>query len=239
VRTSERRQLKQDRFAQTTGEIISEAVAHSRSVIITAILAAIVLALALGSGWYWNYRNQQANLALGKAMDSYNAPLRPPDTPAPEDTTTPSFTSALERARSAHQQFQQIAAQYGFTKSGQAARYMAALTAIDMGDSKAGEGELKQVADSRNHDIASLAKLALAGVYSNSNRFKEALPLYQYLVSHPTDSVSKEMAELELASLYVASNQSGDATKLYNQLIKDNPKGAAASIAQQRLQAMK
>jgi predicted negative regulator of RcsB-dependent stress response len=239
VRTSERRQLKQDKFAQTTGEIISEAVAHSRSLIITAVITAIMLALALGSGWYWNYRNQQANLALGKAMDSYNAPLRPPDTPAQEDTTAPSFPSALERARTARQQFQQIARKYGFTKSGQAARYMAALTAIDMGDSMAGEQELKQVADSRNHDMAALAKLALAGVYTNSNRSKEALQLYQYLVSHPTDSVSKEMAELELASLYTASNQAAEATKVYNQLIKDNPKGAAASIAQQRLQAMK
>ena len=239
MRTSERRHLKQDRFAQTTGEIISEAVAHSRSVIITAVIAAIILVVAMASSWYWNYRNQQANLALGKAMESYNAPLRPPDTPAPKTPLgllSPARRSGRGRRIS---NSSKLRGSTGLQNPGRQLgiwqRLLRSTWATVRGESR----NCRQVADSRNHDIAALAKLALAGVYSNSNRSKEALQLYQYLVSHPTDSVSKEMAELELASLYTASNQGAEATKVYNQLIKDNPKGAAAGIAQQRMQALK
>jgi predicted negative regulator of RcsB-dependent stress response len=237
VRTSERHQLKHDRFAETTKDTISWAVEH-RSVLVWSIVAAvIVVAAVVGSGWYWNYRNQDASAALGKAMETYNAPLRPPNAPASAETL--SFVSAQERARAAHTEFQQIADRYRHTKTGKVAGYMAALTAIDMGDNKAGEEGLKQVAESGDKDLSSLAKMALAGVYRNTGRQKDALQLYKDMVEHPTGSVSKPMAQLELASLYEATNQGADASRLYDEIVKKNPRSTAAALAQQHLQGLK
>ena len=95
MRTSERRQLKQDKFTETTKETISWAVEHRTVLIWTLAVATILIAVALGSWAYWNHRNQLANTALGKALETYHAPLRPPNTPASGDEI--SFATALER----------------------------------------------------------------------------------------------------------------------------------------------
>ncbi len=237
MRTSERRQLKQDRFAETTKETISWAVEHRAVLVTSLIAAAVVVAIGLGSWWYWNTRNQQANMALGKAMETYNAPLRPASTPAPSEMVT--FTSAQERARVAHNEFQKVADQYGHTSSGKIARYMAGITAIDAGDTKGGEQELKEVADTGNNDISALAKLALAGVYRNTGRDKDAVELYKSLMAKPAPSVSKATAQLALASLYEATNQGTEANKLYAEILKQEPRSAAAGIANEKMQAAK
>ena len=237
MRTSERRQLKQDRFAETTKETISWAVSH-RTALTWVLSAAVVLAaVVLGAWWYWNYHSQQASAALGKAMETYNAPLRAPNTPPAGEEI--SFAAAVERAQAARTQFDHVARQYSHTKSGRIARYMAALTTIDMGDDKSGEEQLRQVAAAGDRDLSSLAKLALAGIYRNTHRDKEALDLYQDLVSHPTASVSKPMAQLELASFYEATKQNAEAAKLYQEIVKENPGATAASFARQHMQGQK
>jgi predicted negative regulator of RcsB-dependent stress response len=237
VRTYERHQLKQDKFAATTKETISWAVEHRTKLVAACIVVAVVVIVVAGGTWIWSYRNQQANSAFGKALSIYNAPLVTGGNPAPSELV--SFPSSKERARVAHNEFQKVADQYGMTKAGKTARYMAAVTALEMGDSKAGEQELRAVADSGDKDLASLAKLALAGVYRDTNRNSEALQIYKDLIEHPTASVSKATAQLQLASLYEATNQSSEAGKLYSEIMKDDPRSYAASVANQHLSAMK
>jgi len=84
-----------------------------------------------------------------------------------------------------------------------------------------------------------VAKLALAALYSNTNRTKDAVTLYQELINHPTTSVSKVTAELQLAELYQTSNQPLDAKRLYEQVKKDNPGADAVQIATQKLAELK
>jgi predicted negative regulator of RcsB-dependent stress response len=150
-----------------------------------------------------------------------------------------SFTSGAERARAAHSQFQKVADQYGWTNAGRIALYMSGVTALDMGDAKAAEQDLKSVADGRDADLASLAKLALAGLYRDGGHTAEAQKLYQELIDHPTNSVTKATAQLQLASLYANNNQSSEAGKLYSEIMKDDPRSAAAGIANQRLSSAK
>jgi TolA-binding protein len=247
VRTSERHQLKQDRFAQTTKDLITGAVEHRTVLVRSVAIAAFVAILAGGLWWYGNYRGEQANTELGRAMRTYDAPLRPPNTPATPDT--PSFQSASERTQAAQREFQQVADRYSHTDAGKLARYMAGLTAIDAGDNATAEKNLKAVVDSGNSDLASLAKLALANFYRSSNRIPEAKRLYEELISAPTNVVSKPMAQLQLADLFAGNGQTAEANKLYEEIVKENapvpgPPGkmpanagspTAASIAQQRL----
>ena len=88
-------------------------------------------------------------------------------------------------------------------------------------------------------ELASVAKLALAGLYGNTNRTKEAAALYQELINQPTISVSKATAQLQLAGLYQSSNQPLDAKRLYEQIKKDNPSPEAVEIATQKLAELK
>jgi len=231
-----RHQLKQDRFQEATKETFSWAVEHQKK-LVTGGTIAVVAALVILGGWYGlSYRDQHAGMALAQALRTYQAPLRPANVPAQPDV--PSFTSATDRAKAANAAFKKVAGTYGWTRSGQIARYFVGLTYRDMGDMPAAERELKQVAGTRNKDLASLAKLALAGIYRDTGRDKDAIALYQDLISHPTDSVAKSSAELELAQVY-EPQQPQEARRIYDQIRKEEPASAAAEIAGSRLATMK
>jgi predicted negative regulator of RcsB-dependent stress response len=237
VRTYERHQLKQDSFAARTGETLSWAVQHRNKLTAGIVIAVVVLVAVIAGFWISNHRNEEANLQLGKAMQTYSALVLPPNVP-PEPGMV-SFTSAAEKSRAAHAEFQKIADQYGWTRAGKIARYMAALTAQDLGDTKAAEEGLQSIAGSGDADLSSLAKLALAGLYRDTHRTEQAQQLYKELIDRPTNAVTKATAQLRLAALYESNNQASEAAKLYSEVMKDDPRSAAASLANQQLSKAK
>jgi predicted negative regulator of RcsB-dependent stress response len=236
VRTETRRQLKHDSFTETAAETYSWAVDHRGKLIYVGIVAVLVLAVLLGGWAYLGSRDQKASQALGKAMDMYNAPVRPANVPAPPDML--SYASSEERARAAHDEFEKIASQYSHSKSGQVARYFAGLTAKQMNDVAGAEKDLKQVAGSGDEDLASLANLALAGLYRDTNKDQQAIDIYKRLIDHPTRSVAKSTAQLQLAELYQAK-QPQEAAKIYEQIRKDDPQSVAAEIAARNMSSSK
>ncbi len=231
-----RHQLKQDRFAEATKETVSWAVEHQTKLVAAGVIVGVALLVVLGSWYYFSVRDQSAGEMLARALRTYQAQLRPPNTPA--DPNTPSFTSAAERAKAANAEFRAIVESYGRTNSGHVARYFEALTYRDMGDMPAAERELKTVAGYRNPDLASQAKLALAGLYRDTGRDQEAIQLYNELIKEPTGAVGKATAELELAALYEAK-QPGEARRIYEQIRKEEPASAAAELAGNRLANLK
>jgi TolA-binding protein len=51
--------------------------------------------------------------------------------------------------------------------------------------------------------------------------------------------VSKTTAQIGLAETYEADGQPAEAKRIYQQVQKDNPTGAAAQLAQEKMQAIK
>jgi predicted negative regulator of RcsB-dependent stress response len=147
----------------------------------------------------------------------------------PGETT---FPTAAQRAKAANQKFQAVASQYGWLRAGKNARYFAGLTAIDMGQTGQAEGDLQAVANSSDRDLAALAKVALAGLYQQTNRPDLAISLYRQLIAKPTTTVPASAAQLQLAALYETKNPA-EAKRIYAQL--KNDKGAAGQIAAQKL----
>ncbi|HUI84916.1 MAG TPA: tetratricopeptide repeat protein [Candidatus Binatia bacterium] len=236
MRSYARRQLKQDAFAASTAETISWAVEHRSKLIAAGIVAAVILAVLGGSWAYVNYRDQQAKADLALAIQKYSAPIRPAGAPATPDVL--SYGSAEERAKATHGEFSRIASKYRFTQSAQMARYFAGVTARDLGDNAAAAKDLQEVAGSRYPEIASLAKMALAAVYHDTNRNLQAVDIYRQLIDHPTDSVGKSTAQLALASLYESMARPDEARHIYEQMQKESPASMIAQIAGQRLQAL-
>lgn len=236
MRSYTRHQLKQDSFTTSTAETITWAVAHRSKLVAAGVAVAVLIASLIGGWAYVNYRDQQARTELAAAIDKYNAPIRPAGTPATPDVVT--YGSTQERAKAVSPEFNRIADKYTFTQSAEVARYFAGLTARDLGDNAAAEKDLQQVSGSRYSEIASLAKMALAGVYHDTNRNLQAVDLYKQLMDHPTVSVGKSTAELALASLYESMARPDDARHLYEQMQKESPASVVAQIATQRLQAI-
>jgi TolA-binding protein len=241
VRAQTRHQLKQDAFSRVTYEA-AEKTAHwsveHRNTLVGGIIALAVIAAVVGGGWYYqSQQNEKASFDLTQATRTLEAQLRAAGTPAQPDV--PSFTSAKERAEAAKKQFQAIVDDYPHTHTAEVARYFMGVASVSMGDDAAAEKTFKAVASSGGKEIASLSNLALAGLYSNTNRTKDAVALYEQLIQHPTTAVSKVTAQLQLASLYDSSNQPADAKKLYEQIKKDNPGTEAGQLATQKLAPLK
>ena len=236
MRADVRHQLKEDRFREVTAESAHWAVEHRSTVIKAGIALLLALGLGVGGWLYVNHRDELASADLSKAVRTYNTPLRPAN--SPEQPGFPSFTSINERSKKAHEQFQAIADRYSYTKSGEFARYFAGLTAMDMGANAAAEQTLKKVADGSSNDLSSLAKMALAALYRDTNRDTQAIDLYKQLTDKPSSTVSKQTAQLELAGLYAAKQQPKEAQRIYEQLQKENPNTEFAALASAKLQEL-
>lgn len=233
MRTETRRQLKHDRFAETVADQYSWVVEHRTKLTYGGIALAIVAAIVIGGWAYNNRRNTEAGFELGKAMEVYSAPVRPAGMPASPEMLT--FASSEERAKTAHAEFEKIANEYSHTESGAMARYFAAVTAKAMNDPTLAETEFKQAASSGSKDLASLANLALAGLYADTGKDAQAIEIYKQLMEHPTETVAKSTAQLKLAELY-QDKQPQEAVKLYQQIQKDYPDTVAAQVAARNLQ---
>jgi tetratricopeptide (TPR) repeat protein len=241
VRAETRHQLKSDRFTRATIEA-AEATAHwtvehKSKIVVSVVVAAVLLLAVFGTWYYLGQQDGKAQVELGQAVRTLETQIRPAGTP--ETPNFPSFASAEERAAAAKKQLQAIVDQYPRTRTADVARYMLGTTAIEVGDNATAEKQLKDVARNGNRDIASLAKLALASLYGNTSRTKDALDLYKQLIDKPSDTVSKVTAQLQLAGLYESSQQPGEAKKIYEQIVKQNPKTEAEQMAQGKLQALK
>jgi TolA-binding protein len=241
VRAETRHQLKQDRFSRATigaaEATVHWSVEHKSKLIIGSLAAAVVLAVALGGWYYLNQQDMKASEVLSQAVRTMDTPLRPEG--APPEPDFPSFASTKDRATEAHKQFQTIVDKYPHTRTSEFARYFLGITSSRLGDNAAAERDLKEVASSRNDDLSSLAKLGLAAVYSDTNRIKQAIEIYNQLIAKPTRSVGKVAAQLQLADAYQSNQQPAEAKRIYEQIQKENPATEAAQLATQKLKELK
>ncbi len=241
MRAETRHQLKQDAFSRVTiGAAEKTAhwtVEHRATVVISAVAAAIVLAVGVGGWFYLNSQNEKASLELSQAVRTMETPLRPSG--APEQPDFPTFTSAKERMQAAQKQFQAIVDKYPHTSTADLAHYFLGVTAAELSDNATAERDFKEVISSGSSEVAAVAKFALASLYGQSNRTKDAAALYQQLIDKPTTSVSKVTAQLQLADLYQNSNQPLDAKRIYEQVKRENPGNEAGQLAGQKLAALK
>ena len=241
MRAETRHQLKQDRFSLATfgaaEATVHWTVEHKSKLILVVVVLALLMAAAFGGWYYLNQQDQKASVQLNQAVRTLDTSVRPAGAPAEPDF--PSFASAKERATQAHKQFQAIVDGYPHTRTAEFARYFLGLTSSQLGDNATAERDLKDVASSHNDDLAALAKMALATVYRNTKRTKDAIDLYNALIAKPTRSVGKATAQMELADTYKSSQQPAEAKRIYEQMQKENPASEVAKFATQKLQELK
>jgi predicted negative regulator of RcsB-dependent stress response len=241
VRAETRHQMKQDRFSRVTIDAAEKtahwSVEHKNKLMVAAVVVLVLAAAAAGSWYYLNQQDQKASLEMSQAVRSLNTPVRPPNMPAQPDQ--PSFASSAERATTAHKQFQAIVDNYPHTHSADFARYFLGVTAADLGDKAAAERELQKVISSADSDLSGLARMALASLYRNTGRNKQAIDLYKQLAAKPTSTVGKVTAQMELAATYQSDNQPLEAKRIYEIIQKENPATEAAQMASAKLQELK
>lgn len=231
--TQTRHALKQDKFAKAAASSASWIGEHRTGVLRWVISVAAVLAVVIGALVFWNLRTAAADLALGAAVDLYNTPLAQPGEPSMPGV----YTTAAARSKEANRQFVAVAHDYSWLPEANKARYFAGVTYEELGQNGPAETDLKTAAGASDHNLANLAKLALAGLYRQTNRDSEAINLYNELTAKPSETVPASVAQLNLADLYAAQGKQDQARMLWAKVKDADKDGMAGSIATQKLSA--
>jgi tetratricopeptide (TPR) repeat protein len=233
VDTQTRHALKQDKFARAAKSGASWVEEHRSGVLNWVISVGVVVILGVGALVWWNVRTSAADLALGQAIDLYNAPLAQPGEP-PEKGI---YTTATARATEANREFVAIAQNFHWLPEVAKAQYFAGVTYAELGENAQAETVLKAAAGSSSRNLANLARYALAGVYHQTNQDSQAIDLYNGIITRPSETVPASEAQLALADLYVAEGKQDQARALWAKIKDLNKDSAAATIAQQKLTA--
>ena len=207
---------------------------NNRTLAIQLAVAIVVVVVVGGiATLLFQHRSTEAGNQFAAAMETYDTPIATAEQPLPPGTK--SFPSLEARAKAANEQFAQIADHYGMTTAGRNAQYLQGVTAMQMGQNSAAEALLKKSADDWNHDVATLAQMALAGLYRSTGRDAEAIALYNKVADKPSILVPAGLAKISLAEMYEASGKSAEAKKIYASIKDKDPKSASADIATQKL----
>jgi len=198
-----------------------------------AVIGGIAAVLVVSAFVFYTIRSSQAESALGQAIDLYDNPLAQPGAP-PEAGT---YTTTAARAKEANREFVAIAHNFNWLPQAAKAHYFAGVTYIELDEDGNAESELNAGAGSWNRNLANLAKLALAGLYHQTNRDSLAISEYNQLIAKPSTTVSASVAQLALADLYVAEGKTDMARNIWAKVKDADKDGAAGQIAEQKLAA--
>jgi predicted negative regulator of RcsB-dependent stress response len=233
VDTQTRHALKQDKFAQAAASSADWISGHRAGVLRWVIIVGVAVVVVVGASIFWNMRTGAAEDALGRAIDLYDTPLAEPGAP-PEAGT---YSTAAARSKEANREFVAIAHDFSWFPEATKARYFAGITYMDLGQNGNAETELNAATGSWDHNLSNLAKLALAGLYHQTNRDNDAVSLYNELAAKPSTTVSAGVAQLALADLYVSEGKTDMARSLWAKVKDADKDGAAGQIAEQKLAA--
>jgi tetratricopeptide (TPR) repeat protein len=207
---------------------------NNRKLAIQLAVAVVILIVVGGVGTLvYQQRESAANNKLAAAMETYDTPISTAEQPLPPGTK--SFPSLEERAKAANAEFKAVADSYGMTASGRNALYLEGVTAMQMGQNSTAEALLKKSAGSWNHDVATMAEMALAGLYRSTGRENDAVAMYNKVAAKPSILVPAGLAKINLAEMYEANGKSAEAKKIYAEIKDKDPKSASADIATQKL----
>jgi tetratricopeptide (TPR) repeat protein len=233
VDTQTRQALKkQDPLVHATAASAEWLQTHRDAAIRWAVIALVILVVIAAGVVIYTQRSAAAETAFGSAMNIYATPITNPAQPPPPGTKT--FASTAERAKAANPLFLNVAGHYGFTSAGHDALYFAGLSYADMGDNAQADTYLNKAVKSGSANISSLAKLALANLYTQTGRTADAIKLLQELVNKPTDAVPAGTAQLTLAAVYQTTDPA-KAHQIYSVLKDKDKTTAAGEIAAQKL----
>lgn len=225
-----RKELKKDRFAQEVGHTVEYLEQHRKQLIRYGAAAVALVVIAAGLFYYNRRQHAVRQEALRAAMDAMDAPVGP--SPAQGVLT---FTSAEEKRTAVGKALTDLATRHSGSAEGAIAKYYLGAQAMSQGRPDEAVKYLTECASSGEEQPASLARLALAGVYAGQGKAADAEKLLRALVEKPTVLVPKEEATIALARL-IAPSKPEEARKLLEPLLKaPGAAGRAAITAQGEL----
>lgn len=196
-----RETIKHDKFIEGAGHTVEYISDHMAMVKKYGGLVAGVLVLVLAVWGFLGYRERQRQKDLREAtlyLDAFIGDAPPPG-------VKHVFKTQTEKDEAALKAFTEMANRNSGSTEGAVGRYYAATHACDTGKIPQCEAGMKEVVNSGDANLASLAKLSLVVLYQSQGKLPEAEKLARELADKPTQLVSKEQAQIALAESILKS----------------------------------
>lgn len=221
-------QLQHDHFTDAVSQALEYTQTHRALVLRWVVGVLAVLVVAAGAYWYSSYRSSVRKQDLDAAFAVLDASVGAPNAVGRNFATTDAKRQASLQALS------NVIAKDGGSREGWIAQYYRGTLRAQAGDTKGAQADLEAVQASGS-SVASLAKLALAGIYAGQNRYGDAQKLVRDIINKPTGLVSKGQAELSLARLEETTNPQ-DAKRIV-QSLQGSKEDPAVSRAAEEISA--
>jgi predicted negative regulator of RcsB-dependent stress response len=218
-----RKNLKTDKFAEEVKHSFEFMSEHRSDIKRYGPIALGVIVIAVAVFFYMRHQADVREQALADAIRVDQAHIGP----APPGFLTYATQEEKDKARA--KTFSDLASKYHGSQEGAIGEFYLASDAVDKGNLAEAEKRFKDVVDSAPSAYVSLAKLALAKVYSAENKDAEAEKLLRDLMAHPSIMVSKEQATIQLA-LLIGKKSPDDARKMLEPLRTERTAVSRAAV---------
>ena len=173
-----RHELKKDEFADRLTTVTHVFTQNRRRIILGGGTLLLLVGVSLAVLLYLRSQQTKASDALSAALVTYHALVTPAP---PQGMTLPNFKTREEKYKEALRQFTEVSVQFRRRSQGRMARYYAALSQRELGNSAEAEKIYREL---ESHPTALVPKpavqIALAELYQKTNP-SQATALYQQI----------------------------------------------------------
>jgi predicted negative regulator of RcsB-dependent stress response len=233
-----RHDLKHDRFVDEIGALSSKARDNQRLLLLVAGGLIAVAVIVYGIFWYRGSREENAQVALATAIETFDAPVGdlPPDQQAKQ--TGPRFKTEPEKTAASEKQFKDVQSKYSGTDASDVAGLYLARIAASRGDTKTARPLLEAfVKDQKDHILAGAARFSLYQIRIEGGEAAQVAVELNAELSKADPVLPGDSLLVLLAQAYETQ---GDATKsreAYRRITTEFPESPYVVEAQRRVGA--
>ena len=236
MKKEHRDEIKQDELMSGLEKAVTWAVAHRDEIRIGAGVAVVLLAAAGALAYFQGQRAKEADRAFRDALTTFEAPVASELAAGADRPAGQVFATAEEKYKTAAAAFEGVERRFGSSKTGQRAKYYAALSRVQLGQNAEAEKGLKEIQALGAGLEPELARLALADLYRRSGQVDKAVESYRGMATNPTANVPRDYALLSAAQALEDAKRWPEARAAYRQVYEDFPASVFATEARARVE---
>jgi TolA-binding protein len=244
MKSQDRHKLKENEFART--------VLHAREVLETrrrdliwglVIVIALLASIGAYTGWR-QIRTSRATELLASALAVYEAPVVPPQAPAPGSPapvpTPGTYRSEREKLEAALPKFVEAADRYPSSEAGITARYHAASILASLGRYAEAEQRYQEVVSRAGTSIyGRSARLGLADAQVAQKKFDNAITIYTEISRDANSQMPVDGVLMQLGRACLKAGRKEEAVRAFTRVKDEFPESMYAEDARTALEEAK
>ncbi len=233
-----RRDMKRDDLSDAMERGVEYAGSHVKPILLAigGILALVALFGAFSM--YRGHRAEQANAALSKAIEIYQAPIDP-TAAKPDDPEAPTFADTAARQARAKTLFQELRDDYGSTDAGSVASvYLAQIALSENQPDQARELWNDFIGSHGDHLLAGQARVNLLQLDRSQGKGEEVAQTLTAMLEQAEPPLPQDIILHELAITQAQLGKTTDAVQSYQRILDEFPQSPFAGDARQKISAL-